>query len=99
MTPVSNDEFLIISLIDLPKLGDALTGFIPNREGTSAIYRFEGAIPARIQFAISKLGVVERRLLDRAHFLLNSDPKLQQAAYSEFFEYIAAEYESLIDPN
>lgn len=98
MTPASNDEFLIISLLDLPKLGGALARFTPHPGTTSsAIYRFEGAIPTCVQCTMREVGVVERCLFDRAHFLLNSDPKLQQAAYGEFFEYIAAEYESLID--
>jgi SAM-dependent methyltransferase len=98
MTPASNDSFLIVSLVDVLKLGNALTRFSPETvTSTSAIYRFGGVLPSDVQEAIGNAGVVERRLLDTAHFLLSSDLKLQQAVYSEFFEHIAPEYESLID--
>ena len=39
----------------------------------------------------------KNRLMDHAHFLLHSDAAVQEAIYGEFFDYIADNYESMID--
>jgi ubiquinone/menaquinone biosynthesis C-methylase UbiE len=95
----SEGEYLIISEDDLQDLKEALSSAAPDfRSAKAAIYSFRGLIPPPIRAAIASAARLQKRLMDRAVFLVQKDSTAQQILYSEFFEYVAADYDSLIDP-
>lgn len=95
--PRSNFQYLIASHTDIASMADALASFTPVSNNVEAvIYRFPREIPQPLLTRISNAGWAEARLMDCAHFILQNNPLTQQALYNGFFDYIGAEYESLI---